>query len=79
MCDMPSLHRVQNDIWAFGLILSLMADVSPNDTERELLKHIASLATVKADSRISLSDAISYVYIPENTLYTHSNGFYGVD
>ncbi|KAJ2895016.1 hypothetical protein MKZ38_006993 [Zalerion maritima] len=54
------VSRKQNDIWALGKILSMMASVSCNDMEKQLLRSVALDATTEAPcSRISLRDAIS--------------------
>lgn len=57
--EQPFEARVQNDIWAFGKMLSQMVDISRNNAERELLKRVASLAAVEAALRITLHCAIS--------------------
>ncbi|KAI0888370.1 kinase-like domain-containing protein [Annulohypoxylon maeteangense] len=51
--------RIQNDVSAFGKLLSRMADATGNHQEAQLLKHVASLATAEVPIRISLLDAIS--------------------
>jgi hypothetical protein len=51
--------RKQNDIWALGKMLSIMAGVSCNEMEKQLLRSVAMDATAEVPLRISLHDAIS--------------------
>lgn len=51
--------RIQNDVWAFGQILTQMANVSCKEVEKHLLKSIASHTTAETPLRLSLGDAIS--------------------
>ena len=51
--------RIQNDVWAFGKILSHMACVSRKDMEKQLLERVASYAMEQFPHRISLDRAIS--------------------
>ena len=51
----PFEARAHNDVWAFGMMLSQMADASRNDAERKLLRDVASLAS----QRIPINRAIS--------------------
>lgn len=51
--------RIQNDIWAFGRILSQMANFSCKDVEKQLLKTVALHSTAEIPLRISPHDAIS--------------------
>lgn len=56
-CSQDFEARVQNDVWAFGKMLSQMGSVSSEDVEKELLNSVASLTDVSP--RITLCDAIS--------------------
>jgi hypothetical protein len=52
--------RKQNDVWALGSMLSMMANVSLIDTEKQLLRIVALDATAEDPySRISLREIIS--------------------
>ncbi|KAK3933763.1 protein kinase [Diplogelasinospora grovesii] len=54
----PLRERMQNDIWAFGKILSSMAEHLGNGWEKRLLRIVAAKACIKdPDSRITLSSA----------------------
>ncbi|KAI1451567.1 kinase-like domain-containing protein [Annulohypoxylon moriforme] len=56
--------RVQNDTWAFGKLLSCMADAATNPQEVRLLKEVATLINVEISMRISLRDAIAKLQQP---------------
>ncbi|EAS27457.2 serine/threonine protein kinase [Coccidioides immitis RS] len=51
--------RIQNDIWAFGQMLSAMAKNSCNSEEEKLLRRVAVGAMANPSSRSSLHDIIS--------------------
>ena len=55
--DMDS--RIQNDIWALGRILSVMADAACDETERQILNRVSRHASAEVPPRISLQDALS--------------------
>ena len=55
--DMDS--RIQNDIWALGRILSVMADAACDETERQILNRVSRHASAEIPPRISLQDALS--------------------
>ncbi|KAK4113929.1 kinase-like protein [Canariomyces notabilis] len=56
-CSQDLGARVQNDVWAFGKILSQMVSASSDDVERERLTNVTCLTEVSP--RITLCDAIS--------------------
>ncbi|KAH8707028.1 kinase-like domain-containing protein [Phaeosphaeriaceae sp. PMI808] len=51
--------RIQNDIWALGKIVSVMANATSDQTEQQLLTQLSKLATTEFLPRISLQDALS--------------------
>jgi hypothetical protein len=51
--------RIQNDIWALGKIISVMADAANDETVQRLLTRLSQLATTEVPPRISLQDALS--------------------
>lgn len=51
--------RIQNDIWALGKIVSVMANATSDQTEQRLLTQLSQLATTELLPRISLQDALS--------------------
>ncbi|TVY13911.1 hypothetical protein LARI1_G008939 [Lachnellula arida] len=54
--DMDS--RMQNDIWALGRILSVMADTACTEMEKRVLTRVSRHATTDVPPRISLQDAL---------------------
>ncbi|KAI1451633.1 kinase-like domain-containing protein [Annulohypoxylon moriforme] len=56
--------RVQNDTWAFGKLLSCMADAATNPQEVRLLKEVTAFANAEIPMRISLRDAIAMLQQP---------------
>jgi len=55
--DMNS--RIQNDIWALGKIVSMMASAASDEATKEVLTRVSQLATTELPPRISLQDALS--------------------
>jgi len=51
----PFETRTHNDVWAFEMMLSQMADASHNNAERKLLQDVASLTS----QHIPINRAIS--------------------
>ncbi|KAF7879412.1 hypothetical protein EAF04_000608 [Stromatinia cepivora] len=51
--------RIQNDIWALGKIVSLMANVASDKTAQRVLTRLSQLATTELPPRISLQGALS--------------------
>lgn len=55
---LPLRERMQNDIWAFGKVLSFMAEYISNGWEKEELLSVAASACAQSpESRITLSSA----------------------
>ena len=50
--------RIQNDIWALGKIVSVMANAANDKTVQRPLTRLSQLATTELPPRISLQDAL---------------------
>ncbi|KAF2817193.1 kinase-like protein [Mytilinidion resinicola] len=74
----PVEARIQNDIWALGKMFSMMAIVSGNDTENQLLRSIAMDATAQDPHlRLPLREIISKLSkegILQNSLQSIASG-----